>query len=402
MQHEQVSQGDGAFKHKSSTSSPATLFVLGSLFFCVLFLSKGRKPSEDFLRHMNPQHQNPQYQRVFRKKESTVATSISTNNLHNHQPNGVVETNNGLMCTRRLSETLGIPLNISDPMQCLQNNVTFLHIPKTAGTYIEHLAKVNSLSLGSNYDHLRWDLLRRLKKEPSFRQKYQELQVLTNLNISKKFPEKQVCTYGWGDRCCSWWHIPPKQLQDWRPYFLAPIRFCVVRHPLSRALSEYAYRTQYKKRGGLGCPETKEELLSREMWIIERVKAYAKGNLAGERQDCHWIPQSDYIEPNVDSKFITKFWNNINQTDMETFATSHRGTGSCNVVLQYENLSEQLHIFGKWSKINFSPNYKESYSTECPSTMSHSTRKLFYDEYKEDFDRFGYSPYDIPHHSMPT
>jgi hypothetical protein len=100
-----------------------------------------------------------------------------------------------------------------------------------------------------------------------------------------------VCVGNWGKRCCSWWHIPPRFMRDWRPYFLAPTRFCAVRNPYARVLSEYSFG-HGKEMRKLTCDQLNRTDVN--LWLRAQMARYAGGETT--LNDCHWIPQHVYIE----------------------------------------------------------------------------------------------------------
>lgn len=66
-------------------------------------------------------------------------------------------------CTSTYSEWAGQHVNKTDDFQCRQSDVTFVHVPKTAGTTVEGLARRNlGVIWGHDYDMKRWDQLKAL------------------------------------------------------------------------------------------------------------------------------------------------------------------------------------------------------------------------------------------------
>ena len=161
-------------------------------------------------------------------------------------------------CTNNLMRFLKLPeVNGSDPYQCRQTDVVLIHIPKTGGTSIEKagLKSRDRLLWGLQYDN------------PRFRRRRRDLPTL-NSSIP-------ICKGNFGKRCCSWWHVPPRYLLDWRPYFGAPTRFCVVRNPYARVLSEYAFR-HGKEIRALSCAQLNHTEVN--IWIRARMEQHLDGD----------------------------------------------------------------------------------------------------------------------------
>ena len=112
----------------------------------------------------------------------------------------------------------------------------FMHIPKTAGSYIEEVCKDAGIFLGK-YDN-------RLK-----------------LNLQKK---------------CNFWHLPPKYNKNIN--FKKFITFAVLRDPIDRLISEYNYQKGKNKM---------------KFSLNEYVDSLVKLNQY--EYDCHLLPQSEFL-----------------------------------------------------------------------------------------------------------
>lgn len=128
----------------------------------------------------------------------------------------------------------------------------FIHIPKTGGTTIENVAYENGV---------RWG--RFMKNELS--------------DASRDYPS-----------CKSEWHVPPKYLNQDSPYSKNET-FCVIRDPLERVVSEYAWRFQFQK-----------EVSESDYFTADRLNAWIAHNINHEYyltgdEDCHHLPQYDYV-----------------------------------------------------------------------------------------------------------
>ena len=80
-------------------------------------------------------------------------------------------------------------------------------------------------------------------------------------------------------------------MRDWRPYFLAPTRFCAVRNPYARVLSEYSFG-HGKEMRKLSCDRLNRTDVN--AWLQNQMAKYEEGDTT--LSDCHWIPQYVYIE----------------------------------------------------------------------------------------------------------
>ncbi len=125
--------------------------------------------------------------------------------------------------------------SLGNPHQMSSNcPLVFIHIPKTGGTTINEIAKVEGIKWRYNGDRRRYS-----------------------------------CQ-------CNTWHIPPNE----KIRELNIPTFCVVRNPYERVISEYRFRNHF----------TSVESLND--YIACRIK-----NLESPEciDDCHWIPQHQYV-----------------------------------------------------------------------------------------------------------
>lgn len=270
--------------------------------------------------------------------------------------------------------------NTSDIYQCRQVEVVLIHIPKTGGTSIEHAAKQSSYGIqwGFQYERSRFRKIRR--------------------DLPKVSTQIPACLGNWGSKCCSWWHIPPRRLHDWRPYYGAQHKFCVVRNPYSRALSEYSF-SHGKDVRKLSCSELNATDVN--VWLRTQMLAFVAGNTLVN--DCHWIPQYQYIEPGV------RVWNSdvssvhgttdavddlydSNVTD--AYLAHGPDNRSCTHVLRMESMSEsfpQLMSVFNLSNIQL-PHSSKSFASRCKnvSILDIDTQSLIRQLYYQDFFQFGY------------
>ena len=83
-----------------------------------------------------------------------------------------------------------------------------------------------------------------------------------------------------GHSCCSRWHIPPSRYEDFQSTRLT---FVVIRDPVERVLSEYAFREEGD------CTEIDTK-------IYKRLLSLTSAN--NHTRDCHWLQQSEYFMKN--------------------------------------------------------------------------------------------------------
>eukprot|EP00040_Diaphanoeca_grandis_P035157 m.220449 g.220449 ORF g.220449 m.220449 type:complete len:766 (-) comp33315_c5_seq1:107-2404(-) len=287
-------------------------------------------------------------------------------------------------CVAAFSDWQGKPLDPEDQWQCPRGNMSFVHIPKTAGTAVEGLAKQFGYVWGHDYDSRRWDLIKALEKT--------DTAALARLpEIPTNIDDIRVCTKGCPcSKGCCWWHVPPRFVADWRPYYRYPIKFCIVRNPFERVLSQYAWN-------GGQCPNTQELLEKRNERINRDLKQFKSRNYA--MQDCHYLPQSWYVAGHIGKAWMEKVWENKDLsevlTQQQSSPISMAEAQSCNFVLRHKHLKADLDVLSDFAGSDVRlPERKtehKSYSQKCDTKMSRETIDLVLEIYKEDFDRFGYS-----------
>lgn len=272
-------------------------------------------------------------------------------------------------CSPTLPETLGIAVNESDLYQCREADIALVHIPKTGGTSIEHAGHRSPLGLRWGFQYER-DRFRKIRRGLPL--------------LESKIP---ACLGNWGKRCCSWWHVPPRQMRDWRPYFGAPNRFCVVRDPYARALSEYSFGHGKDVRkltcGQLNRTEVNE-------WLRDRMMQYANGAVAVS--DCHWIPQYQYIEPHVGVRGGTVDTRAYDTPD--AYIDAGPDGRSCNRVIQLEHLATDLPaLMAELGVPEIKLQHgKKAFTSKCKDVgmLEEETRQLIRRIYRQDFVQFGY------------
>ena len=229
--------------------------------------------------------------------------------------------------------------------RCLQHPLTFVHVPKAAGSFVSHIGfQQAGLLWGIHYArHLAWP--------PA-------------AIHGKSEATPTICAWaaptGTGGSCpnphCSAWHLPPSMLpvDDPRPVGRAPFRACIVRDPLLRLLSEYTYRLRGKEPCALGtllrAPNT-----SSCHAIARGFLEYVEELLRGSRfvNDCHVIPQVDYVAPKWMGvqRLLERFPNGPWDMPLLHVSTPPAERG-CNIVLRYSHLAADLDMLTRWAKLD--------------------------------------------------
>lgn len=286
-------------------------------------------------------------------------------------------------CNNVLANWSGVPMNPEDDFQCSRLNFTFVHIPKTAGTAIEKVGKSIGVVWGHDYDEKRWNIIKELEKEDKSK-------AASFPAVKSNHPDINVCDKGCACKngCC-WWHIPPKYLTDFRPYYMPPVRFCIVRNPISRVLSQYSWL------GSSTCPETVEDLRARDAYIIKKLQLFrnqSKANL----DDCHYIPQIEYIAAGITETYFRDFWSRpLSQGEAieKIQSLQYDGDGDlqqCNLVARFEHLTEDMSLISKWTNYDLTIPWQNPSTDKCNVSLSTKTIELIREVYSEDFKRFGY------------
>lgn len=290
------------------------------------------------------------------------------------------------VCTKDYAEWQGGPgaeIDHQDQWQCTQGRVSFVHIPKTAGTTLENLAKAHGLTWGHDYDWRRVDEVKRLTAEGN------EDKLGRLHSIGTASDELTTCRTGCpcGTGCC-WWHIPPRFLLDWRPYYKHVVKFCVVRNPFSRLLSQYSWKTGGK------CVDTPEKAKERDDVLRRELMMAATSPGRINYGDCHYLPQHWYVADHVDKRWMDEVWGKGNMHAAKPPATmSLANAQSCNFVVRFEHLSEDLSVLGEFAEAPWLTSVNKNHvpsSSKCSKTLSQETVDLVRQVYAEDFQRFGY------------
>ena len=194
--------------------------------------------------------------------------------------------------------------------------MTFIHIPKNAGTFIEELGKENGY---------KWGIYNDFTKKPK--------------------PNNR----------CSHWHIPPRYFKDDdKKYFKNSKSFCIFRDPHERIISEFKYINRRNKN-----IVTKDNL---NKYIHSLPNKIEKDKLA---QDCHLIPQYEYIYDTNGDRF-------------------------CDEILDFKNLNADIHnLNSKYhlglKNINTSKKNDTSFSGLTKNDLDEQSVKIIESLYAKDF-----------------
>lgn len=230
-----------------------------------------------------------------------------------------------------------------------KKNLVFIHIPKNAGSTIEDIAHKANLSWG-------------------------------------RFGQYDKCKYkDFNFGACPHWHRAPRDVQsDIMNNYKEQDSFCVVRHPLGRAVSQYKWMVKETVRHGSAF------VLGRIcMDIIEKHQCDAKGlNACLDRllepyyteaennftfsSGCHMRPQTDYLY-------------------------GKGGGATCKHVLRFENLAPSFNELMKKFKLPMrlkadqGSNIVDDDCQLSVSDLNSTTLGSLKEVYSEDFTRLGYA-----------
>ncbi|KAJ8603009.1 hypothetical protein CTAYLR_001550 [Chrysophaeum taylorii] len=219
------------------------------------------------------------------------------------------------------------------------DRLKLIHVPKTGGTWVKEAALREDPPL--NISLWRWDA------EPS-----------------------RVCR--------SPYHTPPSMFDPHglgRGPYEGFVTFCVARHPLDRAVSQFRWELRIKE-PGVRPPFDRDYTCGRESlnsWVVDRVAKYLANPFAC---DCHFLPQSYYV---LDA---------ANQV-------------TCDHVLRHEHLDRDLTLLLRrlgHPAILRHPTFELKFhgppQDACPlspSALNATSRALLHRIYAADLDTFGYA-----------
>ena len=201
--------------------------------------------------------------------------------------------------------------------------LAFVHIPRTGGTAIEDGGQRGG--------------------------------VLWGLSLAAQFEDTQ--TLG-----CSWWHVPPSRLPA---VAAAPLRrrwrFCVVRHPMTRLLSEFlASRPSLRRRRPCELATARPAVRAWQARIQREFSAWVRrvlGSAAAMQRnfgsDCHFVSQVEYLAAGwryaAEVVGDTQFGDDGAAALVDALVDD--GVG-CNLVLRHERLRGDFARVMAWARLN--------------------------------------------------
>jgi len=258
-----------------------------------------------------------------------------------------------------------------------QRHLELVHIPKTGGTSIEHVAAEKNIS---------WGFCKFVGPELSLLNSNDAYECPGTYKSASKQGEKSMFREGSfpgllpdPEMGCSSWHLPPYFFDnlhpDYNPYAHADL-FAVVRNPYTRMISEYYYRgkqIRLETNEQLNDPERMNEWL--EFRLKERLKLIDHPYPWSEKLYCfptggHFIPQRKF--------------------------THHGHRQVVTHILRFENLSEEFNELMNMYGLNLTlSKSKRIYETtdkqlgieNCTDRVLELIKEVF----REDFETFNYA-----------
>lgn len=246
-----------------------------------------------------------------------------------------------------------------------------MHIPKTAGTAVEQAAHSAGISWGSFLLPGRTFLSGR--NHPGLRG-------------SKIHAEANNYQYRTGKWWCSTYHTPPRYLADARPYQLSDV-FCVTRHPYDRAVSEYSYLLSRPWGKSIREPELYRfpacSAKGLNHFLQSKVLQYQSWSKF--INDCHFLPQSEYIWGSKGEKFCSSVLRLEDFPENFNSLMARRGYRSV-------RLPDQHTFIQHTAAEHKEQRHHETVCSELSvAALSFETRRALDSIYEEDFQRLGYS-----------
>mmetsp|Transcript_99416 Transcript_99416/g.264238 ORF Transcript_99416/g.264238 Transcript_99416/m.264238 type:complete len:291 (-) Transcript_99416:51-923(-) len=220
-------------------------------------------------------------------------------------------------------------------------NLSFIHIPRNAGTTIESCSKTAPESE-------RWS-----HENPT-------LSGRRDHNVTQ----------------CYMQHVPPSLEPD---FYKGKETFCVVRDPYERAISQLGFVAIFFPQNH------KCNASSLNSYLRERFKNYAANPY---KDDCHLLPQTAYVYG----------W------DRRKRAVDREGPRSCDIVLRYETLDRDFNRTMEerglpyrlsWKSINVLTESAHDCHRLTHKDLDDDVRQLVEQTWKEDFDLLGYQRFAL-------
>lgn len=204
---------------------------------------------------------------------------------------------------------------IAKRQQTMEKFLEFIHIPKNAGTTIENIAEKKNVKWG------------RFKPE------------------HMESVQSDVCSY---------WHTPPKQFNS-NSFYNNDETFCVIRDPVDRMVSEFAYRHKGKKE--------RNDKVYMNQWLREHLSNTYNTNGGG--LNCHFLPQHHFIYDD-------------------------NGKKTCHNVLRFDNLTNEFNdLMNKHEydiRLDDKKKDNKSNSVLTAKDVDEENIRMIHEIYKRDFD----------------
>jgi len=226
----------------------------------------------------------------------------------------------------------------SSRVSLAQGCLNFLHIPKTAGTTIEHLSP--TVLLQKERGEQSWgaqDHLQNYCSRPGY-----------NPRAPKCYFESSKAVSG--GAWCSPWHVPPSLDERLHEHYAECTTFCVVRHPAERLVSQFRHE-------GNAC-----NLNVFRHYVAQTLPKVIQHPF---KFDCHFLPQVEYV-----------------------FGSDRKGQ-YCQDVLHYENLTSEFDALMKKHNltVQFEGHFRDHHcELDIPPDVAHQIKQV----YREDYEAFGY------------
>jgi hypothetical protein len=260
-------------------------------------------------------------------------------------------------------------------------HLQFVHIPKTAGAFLEELAAKHKVTWSRCY----------FEKDASVKVPCPSNWKTTDTNLNFDEYRKALrpeIDRGWAP----FWHIPPRYFrQNWtelvkglRDIYREADLFCIVRNPYDRLISEWYYRTTVLNSPVFGGRNASNNVTLFNQFIGISLKVFQRGRIPSSPQDMvvrrneywtmdgHFIPQHHFV------------------FDGNTQIINH--------VLRYENFTPEFNSLMKeyglpmqFSNATAAVNAaKVSKKQLSVYNLSLSNLVMVNEIYRHDFESFGY------------
>jgi len=235
--------------------------------------------------------------------------------------------------------------------------LNFLHIPKAAGTSIEH-ASVHIKDAGeqTNSGVLGWGLHDNILQCSDGR--VNEVGTYCTIHGTNS-------SAGLGGAYI--WHTPPSWDSLLKKSYKECTTFCVVRDPIKKIVSEWTYFG--------GCNRSKISSVKEwtndfDEWAATSIKRAQQNPFHGA---CHWLPQTEYI-----------YGHTVTADGQQSVKGEY-----CQRVLRFENLRSEFDALMLEFQLPISLGHHNP-STHCNTMVSENTSTLIKQFYNVDYKTLGY------------